>query len=229
MRLESLPIRLQSPERQFGKGPVNARRLGRDYASLSARMTIRWRFFYTVRYRAEKIVICRHVSGPAGFAYFISKSSTSDRPAPVSSFARQRRCAIVTSLRKSKSEHRLPYDLTLALFVGNYAQLPPTLVLGAQLGSLRLSLLRVVAQRRPELGKSSPNSRVNAIGPPARTRLWCDPLLQSVRMFAEASMFVVLAVDGRTLSCEVPFGIGNAIVEAPRRLPGNISLLIYPE
>jgi hypothetical protein len=68
--LKPLQIRLQSPECQFGKGPVNARRLQPRYATfLFGDHSLR--FFYTMRYCAEKIIICRHVSGPAVFAYFI--------------------------------------------------------------------------------------------------------------------------------------------------------------
>jgi hypothetical protein len=68
--LKPLQICLQSPECQFGKGPVNARRLQPRYATfLFGDHSLR--FFYTVRYCAQKIIICRHVSGPAVFAYFI--------------------------------------------------------------------------------------------------------------------------------------------------------------
>src|ERR1700719_5180653 len=68
----------------------------------------------------------------------------------VSFFVQRLRCVVVTSLRKPRSEHRLPYvHLAPALFAGNCVQLPPTLVRGAQLESQRLSLLREVSQRQP--------------------------------------------------------------------------------
>jgi hypothetical protein len=61
--LKSLQIRLQRPERQFGKGCINARRSqSRDAALLFGDHSSR--FFDMARYSAAKIIVRYHISEP---------------------------------------------------------------------------------------------------------------------------------------------------------------------
>jgi hypothetical protein len=84
--LKSFQIRLQSPQRQFGKGSVITRRLQSRYATfLFGDHSLC--FFHTVRYCAAEIIACRHVSDPVVFAYF-AEVFASDRLTFVSFFAR---------------------------------------------------------------------------------------------------------------------------------------------